>query len=41
MVVVDDETSVNYVVVYGIYRGTVAVCPRYNEDGTLYTGKSK
>lgn len=40
--VVDEDTGVNYVVVsrYNGMRGanSVAICPRYNADGTLYTG---
>lgn len=38
--IVDEDTGVNYVVVsrYNI-RGTIAICPRYNADGTLYTGE--
>lgn len=38
--IVDEDTGVNYVVVsrYNI-RGAIAVCPRYNADGTLYTGE--
>lgn len=39
-IVKDDDTGVNYVVVVcgaNIPNG-IAVCPRYNADGTLYTG---
>lgn len=38
--IIDEDTGVNYVVVsrYNI-RGTIAICPRYNADGTLYTGE--
>lgn len=40
--VVDEDTGVNYVVVsrFNSVRGdnSVAICPRYNADGTLYTG---
>lgn len=40
--VVDEDTGVNYVVVsrYNSSRGanSIAICPRYNADGTLYTG---
>lgn len=40
--VVDEDTGVNYVVVsrYNGMRGanSIAICPRYNTDGTLYTG---
>lgn len=40
--VVDEDTSVNYVVVsrFNLNRGanSIAICPRYNADGTLYTG---
>ena len=39
--VVDEDTGVNYIVV-GTERGNayeaIAICPRYNADGTLYTG---
>lgn len=39
--VVDEDTGVNYVVV-GTEQGNayeaIAICPRYNADGTLYTG---
>ena len=41
--VVDEDTGVNYVVIsrYSNSRGanSVAICPRYNADGTLYTGE--
>lgn len=41
--VVNENTGVNYVVVsrYSNSRGanSVAICPRYNADGTLYTGE--
>ena len=40
---VDEDTGVNYVVIsrYSNSRGanSVAICPRYNADGTLYTGE--
>lgn len=40
--VVDEDTGVNYVVVSRYSRSyganSVAICPRYNADGTLYTG---
>ena len=40
--VVDEDTGVNYVVVsrFSSVRGanSIAICPRYNADGTLYTG---
>lgn len=40
--VVDEDTGVNYVVVsrFNPSRGanSIAICPRYNADGTLYTG---
>ena len=37
--VVDETTGVNYVVAsYDDSRGAgIAICPRYNADGTLYT----
>ena len=41
-VVVDDETGVNYVVVStSCYSNAIpiAITPRLNADGTLYTGK--
>ena len=42
LVVVDSETGVNYVVV-STERGngeySIAITPRLNADGTLYTGK--
>ena len=41
LVVVDDETGVNYVVVSGYVQGnsaSIAITPRLNADGTLYTG---
>lgn len=37
--VVDDNTGVNYVVVSTELSGaerSIAICPRYNADGTLY-----
>ena len=40
--VVDSETGVNYVVVSGeLYSKSVgiAICPRYNADGSLYISK--
>lgn len=40
--VVDSETGVNYVVVSGeLYSKSVgiAICPRYNADGSLYVSK--
>lgn len=40
--VVDSETGVNYVVVSGeLYSKSVgiAICPRYNADGSLYIRK--
>ena len=40
--VVDEDTGVNYVVVsrFNAGRGanSIAICPRYNADGTLYVG---
>lgn len=39
--VVDEDTGVNYVVVgteHGNAYEAIAICPRYNADGTLYTG---
>lgn len=40
--VVDDETGVNYIVTaieaYGRWYG-IAITPRYNSDGSLYTSK--
>lgn len=40
--IVDENTGVNYIVAsvyfYG-HSGSVAVTPRYNSDGTLYTTK--
>lgn len=38
--VVDENTGVNYIVVgieWGNDYSSVAICPRYNADGTLYT----
>ena len=43
--IVDEETGVNYIVVAPNYSGSgksydgVAITPRLNEDGTLYTSK--
>lgn len=40
--VVDEETKVNYIVVgteLGNSYESIAICPRYNADGTLYTGE--
>lgn len=40
--VVDSNTGVNYVVVSGEMHGEslgIAICPRYNADGSLYTSK--
>lgn len=36
--IIDEETGVNYVVVsYDDLEGSgIAICPRYNADGTLY-----
>lgn len=42
LVVVDEDTGVNYVVVSGeLYQRTmgIAVSPRYNADGSLYVSK--
>ena len=40
--VVDEDTGVNYVVVSRFNNGrganSIAICPRYNADGTLYVG---
>lgn len=40
--VVDEDTGVNYVVVSRFDGGrganSIAICPRYNADRTLYTG---
>ena len=39
--VVDEKTGVNYIVVgteLGNSYDSIAICPRYNADGTLYTG---
>lgn len=39
--VVDEDTGVNYIVVgteVGNSYDSIAICPRYNADGTLYTG---
>lgn len=38
LAVVDERTGVNYVVVgFDVYHGGgVAICPRYNADGSLY-----
>ena len=33
----DPETGVYYVIYYGGYHG--GICPRYNANGTLYTGE--
>ena len=33
----DPETGVNYVIYSGLREG--GICPRYNADGTLYTGE--
>lgn len=35
--IVDEETGVNYVVLFDIYKG--GICPRYNRDGSLYVTK--
>lgn len=42
--VVDSETGVNYVVTASRYNNgypieAMAMCPRYNADGSLYAGK--
>ena len=37
--IVDEETGVNYVVLYDIHGG--GICPRYNKDGSLYVSKTK
>lgn len=41
--IVDENTGVNYVVVSeeALYHGepSVAICPRYNADGTLYVSE--
>lgn len=34
--VVDEDTGVNYIVVSHDYKHTIAICPRYNADGSLY-----
>lgn len=42
LLVVDDETGVNYIVVSTIrysYAAPVAITPRLNADGTLYVSK--
>ncbi len=40
--IVDETTNVHYVVVAQLSsRGGVAICPRYNADGTLYTGEGE
>lgn len=42
LVVVDEDTGVNYVVVSGeLYQRTmgIAISPRYNADGSLYVSK--
>lgn len=39
--VVDEDTGVNYIVVSMSRANTdycIAICPRYNADGTLYVG---
>lgn len=33
----DPKTGVEYVMLIGTYQG--GICPRYNADGTLYTGE--
>ena len=37
--IVDENTGVNYVVVSNNSNADVAICPRYNADGSLYVGK--
>lgn len=43
LVVVDEDTGVNYITVSGGYDGEyvrgIAITPRLNEDGTLYVTK--
>lgn len=43
LIVVDENTGVNYIVVSGGYDGeyvrAIAITPRLNEDGTLYVTK--
>ena len=36
---IDEETGVNYLIFRVAYTSEISVCPRYNADGTLYTGK--
>ena len=35
---VDEKTGVSYLIFRTAYTSEIAVCPRYNADGTLYTG---
>lgn len=37
MIMVDKETMVNYIIIDN--GKSIAIVPRYNEDGTLYTGE--
>ena len=36
---IDKQTGVNYWVIRSQYNSDMAMCPRYNADGTLYTGQ--
>lgn len=41
LTVIDEKTGVNYIVVSGERYGRpagITICPRYNADGSLYTG---
>lgn len=35
---IDEATGVNYLIFRTAYASEICVCPRYNADGTLYTG---
>jgi hypothetical protein len=39
-VIIDYETGVNYIYVYNNFSGSITICPRYNTDGTIYSGYS-
>ena len=45
-VVVDEMTKVNYIVISrypstGSFENSITMCPRYNANGTLYTGQER
>jgi hypothetical protein len=39
-IVIDYETGVNYILYRNNWDGTCTICPRYNTDGTIYSGYS-